>query len=88
MGALVGLVNGLVVVRLHVPAFIQTLGMLFIGQGLIQVVTLGYPVYPLPPVVGAIGQAPVFLGLGWSFVFFAALALAADFTLAPNDARA
>ena len=80
-GALVGLVNGLVVVRFHVPAFIQTLGMLFIGQGLIQVVTLGYPVYPLPASIGALGQAQVFMGLGWSFVFFAALALAADFTL-------
>lgn len=80
-GALVGLVNGLVVVRFHVPAFIQTLGMLFIGQGLIQVVTLGYPVYPLPSSIGALGQAQVFMGLGWSFVFFAALALAADFTL-------
>jgi ribose transport system permease protein len=80
-GALIGLINGLVVVRLHVPAFIQTLGMLFIGQGLIQVVTLGYPVYPLPPVVGEIGQAQVLLGLGWSFVFFAILACAADFTL-------
>lgn len=81
VGALIGLVNGLVVVRLRVPAFIQTLGMLFIGQGLIQVVTLGYPVYPLPPVIGEIGQASVFFGLGWSFVFFGALALAADFTL-------
>jgi ribose transport system permease protein len=81
VGAFIGLLNGLVVVRLHVPAFIQTLGMLFIGQGLIQVVTLGYPVYPLPPAVGEIGQAQVLFGLGWSFVFFAALALAADFTL-------
>jgi ribose transport system permease protein len=81
VGALIGLVNGLVVVRLHVPAFIQTLGMLFIGQGLIQVVTLGYPVYPLPPEVSAIGQASVLMGLGWSFVFFALLAFAADFTL-------
>ena len=41
VGALVGLVNGLIVVRLGIPAFIQTLGMLFIGQGLIQVVTDG-----------------------------------------------
>jgi ribose transport system permease protein len=81
VGALIGFVNGLVVVRLHVPAFIQTLGMLFIGQGLIQVVTLGYPVYPLPAVIGATGQAHILFGLGWSFVFFAALALAADFTL-------
>jgi len=81
VGGLVGLINGLVVVRLHIPAFIQTLGMLFIGQGLIQVVTLGYPVYPLPPAIGEIGQASIFFGLGWSFVFFAVLALAADFVL-------
>ena len=81
VGAGVGLVNGLVVVRLRIPAFIQTLGMLFIGQGLIQVVTNGYPVYPLPPVVGEIGFAHPFLGLGWSFVFFIVVAVAADFGL-------
>ena len=51
LGALIGLLNGLVVVRLKIPAFIQTLGMLFIGQGLIQVITNGYPVYPLPDAV-------------------------------------
>ena len=81
VGALIGFVNGWVVVRLHVPAFIQTLGTLFIGQGLIQVVTHGYPVYPLPPIIGEAGQALAIMGLGWSFVFFALLALAADFTL-------
>jgi len=81
VGAAAGLVNGLVVVRLKIPAFIQTLGMLFIGQGLIQVVTNGYPVYPLPDVVGDIGYATVVFGLGWSFVFFVAAALAADFVL-------
>jgi len=57
VGAGIGLVNGLVVVKLKIPAFIQTLGMLFIGQGLIQVVTNGYPVYPLPPVITDIGYA-------------------------------
>jgi ribose transport system permease protein len=80
-GALLGAVNGLVVVRLGIPAFIQTLGMLFIGQGLIQVVTKGYPVYPLPDIVGAIGQARVFFGLGWSFVLFALAAFVGDFVL-------
>ena len=80
-GALVGLVNGLVVVRLRIPAFIQTLGMLFIGQGLIQVVTNGAPVYPLPPSVGAFGMADVVFGLGWSFVFFVLAAVVADFVL-------
>jgi ribose transport system permease protein len=81
VGGCVGLVNGLVVVKLRIPAFIQTLGMLFIGQGLIQVVTNGYPVYPLPPVVTEIGYAEIGFGLGWSFLFFVFAALTADFVL-------
>lgn len=81
IGAAVGLLNGLVVVRLKIPAFIQTLGMLFIGQGLIQVVTKGHPVYPLPASVSAIGFARPLFGLGWSFVFFIAAAIVADFVL-------
>jgi len=80
-GGGIGLVNGLVVVRLKIPAFIQTLGMLFIGQGLIQVVTNGYPVYPLPDSIGALGAARPFLGLGWSFYFFIVIAVIADFVL-------
>src|SRR5947209_5154366 len=79
VGAIVGLVNGLIVVKLRIPAFIQTLGMLFIGQGLIQVVTNGYPVYPLPKIVGDVGYAQVVLGLGWSFVFFILAAIVGDF---------
>ena len=81
LGVLIGLVNGFVVVRLRIPAFIQTLGMLFIGQGLIQVVTNGYPVYPLPDSVGDVGQSVVVFGLGWSFCFFVAAALLGDFVL-------
>ena len=81
VGGCVGLVNGLAVVKLKIPAFIQTLGMLFIGQGLIQLVTNGYPVYPLPKVVGAIGMADFVFGLGWSFVFFVIAAVSADFVL-------
>ena len=81
VGAGVGLINGLVVVKLKIPAFIQTLGMLFIGQGLIQVVTNGYPVYPLPKVIGEIGMAGFVFGLGWSFVFFVVAAVSADFVL-------
>ncbi len=81
VGALVGLVNGLIVVKLRIPAFIQTLGMLFIGQGLIQVVTGGYPVYPLPPAISTIGGADLFFGLGWSFVFFIIAAIVADLIL-------
>jgi|TARA_B110000211_G_scaffold136021_1_gene155762 ribose transport system permease protein len=77
-GLLLGLLNGLVVVKLGIPAFIQTLGVLFIGQGLIQVVTNGYPVYPLPASVTAIGRANLGFGLGWSFVFLVVAAILAD----------
>jgi ribose transport system permease protein len=80
-GAAVGLLNGVIVVRLRIPAFIQTLGMLFIGQGLIQVVTNGAPVYPLPDDISVVGLATPVFGLGWSFVFFIVAALAADFML-------
>ena len=81
VGALIGLVNGLIVVRLGIPAFIQTLGMLFIGQGLIQVVTGGYPVYPLPGAINDMGNTDLAFGLGWSFAFFIIAAIVADFVL-------
>lgn len=81
VGGLIGLVNGFVVVKLRIPAFIQTLGMLFIGQGLIQLVTDGYPVYPLPEVINNLGMATFAFGLGWSFAFFIIAAVVADFVL-------
>jgi len=81
VGALIGLVNGLVVVRLGIPAFIQTLGMLFIGQGLIQVVTGGYPVSPLPEAINTIGGTDHAFRPGWTFSFFVVAAITADFVL-------
>lgn len=80
-GIAIGLVNGFVVVRLGVPAFIQTLGMLFVGQGLIQLVSGGYPVYPLPESVVSFGQQRVLFGLGWSFVILVLVAIAGDFAM-------
>jgi len=69
------------VVKFRIPAFIQTLGMLFIGQGLIQLITGGYPVYPLPEAVAHFGMSTFSFGLGWSFAFFIIAALIADFVL-------
>jgi ribose transport system permease protein len=80
-GAGVGLVNALVVVRLGIPAFIATLGMYYSAAGLTLLVSHGYPIYPLPGVIGEIGTSSVFFGLGWSFVILLLLALVADFAL-------
>ena len=80
-GAGLGMVNGLVVVRLGIPAFIATLGMLYVGQGFTQLISKGYPIYPLPEVVGDIGQATPILGLGWSVVVLALLVVVGDVLL-------
>lgn len=80
-GALVGLINGLLVVGIGIPAFIATLGMLYAAKGFTYVITNGYPIYPLPSVIGRIGSAEVIFGLGWSFVLLVVLALIGDFVL-------
>jgi ribose transport system permease protein len=77
-GALIGLINGTVVVKFGIPAFIATLGMLFIGQGLTQVITNGYPIYPLPDVVSNFGQATGPFGIGWAFFILLVLLIVAD----------
>jgi ribose transport system permease protein len=81
VGTLIGLVNGIVVVRLKIPAFIATLGMLFVAQGATQVITNGQPIYPLPKVVSDVGEATPLFGLGWSFFFFIAAAIVGDIFL-------
>jgi ribose transport system permease protein/inositol transport system permease protein len=59
-GALCGLVNGLIITRAVVPAFIVTLGMLGIARGLALVISDGRVIYGLP-------QAMVYLGQGRPF---------------------
>ena len=79
-GALVGLVNGFVVLRLGVPAFIATLGMLNIAKGITYLISKGYTIYPLPPAVGEFGAAEPF-GTSWGFVIFAVMAVIGGFVL-------
>jgi ribose transport system permease protein len=79
-GAAAGLFNGLVAVRLGIPAFITTLGMLYIARGLNYLLCQGYPIYPLPERLTAFGKAEPF-GVSWAFVILAAVVIAADFCL-------
>lgn len=79
-GALAGLVNGTVSVRLGVPAFIATLGMLYIARGLNYLICRGYPIYPLPESLQAFGKAEP-LGISWAFVILVAIVALADFCL-------
>jgi simple sugar transport system permease protein len=54
-GALVGLVNGLVTLLLHVPSFVTTLGMLFLLNGITLVTSHAYPV-PIPEEARGVAQ--------------------------------
>ncbi len=62
VGGLVGAINGLLVTRFRLPAFIATLGMLSIGRGITFGVTGGWPVRQLPPAFNQIGQMDVSVG--------------------------
>lgn len=80
VGGTVGLVNAIVVVRFKIPAFIATIGMLYIAQGLTYVVSMGYPIYPLPSFIGQVGRARVF-ELSISVLLLIVLVVAGEFVL-------
>ena len=80
VGALAGLVNGIVAVRWGIPAFIATLGMLYIARGFNYLLCKGYPIYPIPDSLKAFGRAePV--GLSAAFLVFIAFVVIGDFAL-------
>jgi ribose transport system permease protein len=79
-GAVAGLCNGLIAVRLGIPAFIATLGMLYIARGLNYLLCKGYPIYPLPERLSAFGKAEPF-GVSWAFVILVGTVVLGDFCL-------
>lgn len=69
---LVGLVNGLLTVKVGIPAVITTIGTAFVVRGVSYSFTQGLPIYPLPPEVGVVGS---WRPLGTSFTFVLVLVL-------------
>jgi ribose transport system permease protein len=63
-GLALGIVNGLIVTRLDVPAFIATLGTLVIAQGIALYLTNGQVIGPVPPGIGSLTNSS-FLGVRW-----------------------
>jgi len=55
-GVVVGLFNGIVVAMFKIPSLIVTLGMMYFARGVVQVLTRGNPVYPLPEAFNFLGQ--------------------------------
>lgn len=75
IGALIGLINGFVIVKMKIPPLIATLGMQFAARGLVSVITKGVPVYPLPKEFTSVEQLKLFGAVPLVVVVAIAIAL-------------
>lgn len=80
-GALAGFVNGFLVTRAGVPAFIVTLGMLGLARGLALVISDGRVIYGLPPELIYLGQGRPF-GIPMPVIILLVTALVTHYILA------
>jgi len=76
----IGLFNGLVIVRFGIPPLIVTLGTMNIARGIVYVISKGRPFYPFPDAFNAIGQGTLF-GIPYAIYLAIVLAIAADWVL-------
>ena len=75
-GAVIGLINGVIICKAHIPPLITTLGVQYIVRGMINVITKGKPVTGFPDSFLTIGQD----GIG--FVPYTAMIAALIFVIA------
>lgn len=80
-GALAGFINGQLVTRAFVPAFIVTLGMLGLARGLGLVISDGRVIYGLPSELVYLGQGRP-LGIPMPVIIFIVTALVTHYILA------
>lgn len=59
-GFIIGLANGLVVIKFKIPPLIMTLGMMYMARGIVYIITKGVPIYPLTQQFQAIEQQDLF----------------------------
>jgi ribose transport system permease protein len=55
-GTIIGITNGLLIVKLNLAPFIATLGTMGIARGLVLAITKGYPIQPFPETFEVIGR--------------------------------
>ena len=79
-GALAGAINGFLVTRARVPAFIVTLGMMGIARGAALLLTNGKPVYGMPAPLIYLGQGRP-LDIPSPVIIFVVVALVAHYVL-------
>jgi ribose/xylose/arabinose/galactoside ABC-type transport system permease subunit len=72
IGVAVGIFNGYFISTFSMPTLIVTLSMMYIARGIVEYLTRGNPVYPLPQAFNDIGQGRIAVtdgfGLPWPVV--------------------
>lgn len=80
VGVLTGLVNGLLINFGRIPAFITTLGMLYVVRGLTTFATQGRPLAPIPDEFNVLGQGDI-LGAPLLIVYAVVIGIVAHVVL-------
>lgn len=80
LGAIIGWINFNLIYRIKIPAFLATIGMLYILRGLAQVISNGYTIYPLPNQIQKLGEWN-YLGLSLPFILFVLLCVLSGLAL-------
>ena len=81
VGAMFGLFNGFLVVYVRIPAFIATLGAMYIAKGLTNVITEGRAIYPLADGFGFLGNYDLFGFIPLVVVIMLGLLIVSDFVI-------
>lgn len=59
IGALIGLVNGLLITKMKINYFITTLGMMSVARGIVFIITNGIPIQGVPPAYNVVGMGKI-----------------------------
>jgi ribose/xylose/arabinose/galactoside ABC-type transport system permease subunit len=80
IGTMTGAFNGFLVTVLRIPPFIATLATYYGYRGILEGITKGMPITPMPEGFKALGQGS-FLGIAWVSWFIVLLFIVATFVL-------
>jgi ribose transport system permease protein len=81
VGISIGFINGTLISRLGINAFIITLGWQYIARGLVMVVTNGLNISPLPKAFNNLGQGKLFGAIQYPIIVMLILMVCGDILL-------
>jgi len=79
-GVVVGAINYFLIYKVKIPAFLSTIGMLYILRGMSQFISNGYTIYPLPEFFKFVGEYSIY-GISLAFIIFIVLIVISELTL-------